>query len=91
MRNIVHGHGLRGVGFQIELGDPAALNAEALGSGLLHQFVPATVYIGDGDFTVGGRCEHTEVVDLAGGGIIRAVIDMEFGIGERITGDAVSL
>ena len=91
VRNIVHGHGLRGIGFQIELGDPAALNAEALGSGLLHQFVPATVYIGDGDFTVGGRCEHTEVVDLAGGGIIRAVIDMEFGIGERITGDAVSL
>ena len=91
MRNIVHGHGLRGIGFQIELGDPAALNAEALWSGLLYQFVPATVYIGDGDFTVGGRCEHTEVVDLAGGGIIRAIIDMEFGIGERITGDAVSL
>ena len=91
MRNIVHGHGLGGVGFQIELGDPAALNAEALGSGLLHQLVPATVYVGKRDFTVGGRCEHTEVVDLAGGGIIRAVIDMEFGIGERITGDAVSL
>ena len=91
MRNIVHGHGLRGIGFQIELGDPAALNAEALGSGLLHQLVPATVYIGERDFTIGGRCEHTEVVDLAGGGIIRAVIDMEFGIGERITGDAVAL
>ena len=91
VRHIVHRYGLGGVGFQIELGDPAALNAEALGSGLLYQFVPATVYIGDGDFTVGGRCEHTEVVDLAGGGIIRAIIDMELGIGERITGDAVSL
>ena len=91
MRNIVHGHGLRGVGFQIELGDPAALNAEALGSGLLHQFVPATVYIGERYFTIRGRCEHAEVVDLAGGGIVRTVIDMEFGIGERITGDAVSL
>ena len=91
MRNIVHGHGLRGIGFQIELGDPAALNAEALGSGLLHQLVPATVYIGERDFTIGGRCEHAEVVDLAGGGIVRAVIDMEFGIGERIAGDAVAL
>ena len=91
VRNIVHGHGLRGIGFQIELGDPAALNAEALGSGLLHQLVPATVYIGDGDFTVGGRCEHTEVVDLAGGGIIRAVIDMELGVGKIISGDAVAL
>ena len=90
-RHIVHRYGLGGVCFQIELGDPAALNAEALGSGLLHQFVPATVYIGDGDFTVGGRCEHAEVVDLAGGGIVRTVIDMEFGIGERITGDAVPL
>ena len=91
MRNIVHGHGLRGIGFQIELGDPAALNAEALGSGLLHQLVPTTVYIGEGDFSALVRCEHAEVVDLAGGGIVRTVIDMEFGIGERITGDAVSL
>ena len=91
VRHIVHRYGLGGVGFQIELGDPAALNAEALGSGLLHQLVPATVYIGDGDFTVGGRCEHTEVVDLAGGGIVRTVIDVEFGIGEGITGDAVPL
>ena len=91
VRNIVHGHGLRGIGFQIELGDPAALNAEALGSGLLHQLVPATVYIGEGDFSAIVRCEHAKVVDLAGGGIVRAVIDMEFGIGERITGDAVAL
>ena len=91
VRNIVHGHGLGGIGFQIELGDPAALNAEAIGSGLLHQLVPATVYIGERDFTIGGRCEHAEVVDLAGGGIVRTVIDMEFGIGERITGDTVSL
>ena len=68
MRNIVHGHG--GIGFQIELGDPAALNAEALGSRLLHQLVPATVYVGERDFTIGGRCEYTEVVDLAGGGIV---------------------
>ena len=70
VRNIVHGHGLRGIGFQIELGDPAALNAEALGSGLLHQLVPATVYIGERDFTIRGRCEHAEVVDLVGGGIV---------------------
>ena len=91
MRNIVHGHGLRGIGFQIELGDPAALNAEALGCGLLHQLVPATVYVGDGDFTIGGRCEHAEVVDLAGGGIVRAVIDMELGVGKIISGDAVPL
>ena len=70
MRHIVHRYGLGGVGFQIELGDPAALNAEALGSGLLHQLVPATVYIGEGNFTIGGRCEYTEVVDLAGGGIV---------------------
>ena len=91
VRNIVHGHGLRGIGFQIELGDPAALNAEALGSGLLHQLVPATVYIGEGDFSALVRCEHAEVVDLAGGGIVRAVIDMEFGIRKRITGDAVAL
>ena len=90
-RHIVHRYGLGGVCFQIELGDPAALNAEALGSGLLHQFVPATVYIGDGDFTVGGRCEHAEVVDLAGGGIVRTVRDMEFGIGEGFAGDAVPL
>ena len=91
MRNIVHGHGLRGIGFQIELGHAAVLNAEALGSGLLHQLVPATVYVGEGDFSDLIRCEHAEVVDLAGGGIVRAVIDMEFGIGERITGDAVPL
>ena len=91
MRNIVHGHGLRGIGFQIELGDPAALNAEALGSGLLHQLVPATVYIGEGDFTIGGRCEYAKVVDLAGGGIVRAVIDMELGVGKIISGDAVAL
>ena len=91
MRNIVHGHGLRGIGFQIELGDPAALNAEALGSGLLHQLVPATVYIGERDFTIRGRCEHAEVVDLAGDGIVRAVIDMELGVGKIISGDAVAL
>ena len=91
VRHIVHRYGLGDVGFQIELGHADALNAEALGSRLLHQLVPATVYIGERDFTVGGRCEYTEVVDLAGGGIIRAIIDMEFGIGERITGDAVSL
>ena len=91
VRNIVHGHGLRGIGFQIELGDPAALNAEALGSRLLHQLVPATVYVGKRDFTIGGRCEYTEVVDLAGGGIVRAVIDMELGVGKIISGDAVSL
>jgi len=91
VRNIVHGHGLRGIGFQIELGDPAALNAEALGSGLLHQFVPATVYIGEGDFSALVRCEHAEVVDLAGGGIVRAVIDMEFGVGEGIPSDTVPL
>ena len=70
VRNIVHGHGLRGIGFQIELGDPAALNAEALGRGLLYQLVPATVYIGEGDFSALVRCEHAEVVDLAGGGIV---------------------
>ena len=46
---------------------------QALGCGLLQQLVPDTVYDGDGDFTVGGRCEHTEVVDLAGGGIIQAL------------------
>ena len=91
VRHIVHRYGLGGVGFQIELGDPAALNAEALGSRLLHQLVPATVYIGEGDFSDLIRCEHAEVVDLAGGGIVRTVIDMEFGIGERIAGDAVSL
>ena len=91
VRNIVHGHGLRGVCFQIELGDTAALNAEALGSGLLHQLVPATVYIGEGDFSALVRCEHAEVVDLAGGGIVRAVIDMELGVGKIISGDAVSL
>ena len=70
MRNIVHGHGLGGVCFQIEFCHAAALNAEALGSGLLYQLVPATVYIGEGNFTIGGRCEYTEVVDLAGGGIV---------------------
>ncbi len=68
-----------------------SLNAEALGSRLLHQLVPATLDIGESDFSALVRCEHAEVVDLAGGGIVRAVIDMEFGIGERITGDAVSL
>ena len=92
VRHIVHRYGLGGVGFQIELGHAAALNAEALGSGLLHQLVPATVYIGEGDFSDLIRCEHAEVVDLAGGGgIVRTVIDMEFGIGERIAGDAVPL
>ena len=91
VRHIVHRYGLGGVGFQIELGHAAALNAEALGSGLLHQLVPATVYIGKRDFTIRGRCEHAEVVDLAGGGIVRTVIDMEFGIVERIAGDAVPL
>ena len=90
-RHIVHRYGLGGVCFQIELGDPAALNAEALGSGLLHQLVPATVYVGEGDFSALVRCEHAKVVDLAGGGIVRAIIDVEFGIGERITGDAVAL
>ena len=91
VRHIVHRYGLGGVGFQIELGDPAALNAEAIGSGFLHQLVPASVYICERDFTIRGRCEHAEVVDLAGGGIVRTVIDMEFGIGERIAGDAVPL
>ena len=91
VRNIIHGHGLGGIGFQIELGDPAALNAKALGSGLLHQLVPATVYIVECDFPIGGRCEHTEVVDLAGGGIVRAVIDMELGVGKIISSDAVAL
>ena len=90
-RDIVHRYSLGGIGFQIELGHVAALNTEALGTGLLHQLVPASVHIGERDFSALVRCEHAEVVDLAGGGIVRAVIDMELGVGKIISGDAVAL
>ena len=58
--------------------------AEALRAGLLDDFVPASLGIRQDHLALLVRIEHTEIMHLAGGGVVGRIVDVQLCTGERV-------